>query len=288
MGDSPVRKAVIPAAGLGTRLLPATKVQPKEMLPVFALDAKGEAYVMPLLQLVFEQLFDGGYRDFCFVIGRGKRAIEDHFMVDPMFMEELGRRAKQQAYQHLQAFYKKIDQSAIVWVNQPSPRGFGDAVLKVKAYVGEESFLVHAGDTYIYSKKNNHLKRLVIAFAKNRADCTFLTQQIQDPRLYGVVKYRRRSKGVLKALEVVEKPEKLLSKTAILPVYAFSPKIFDELSDIPPGIGGEVQLTDGIQRLILHERGVYGVPLQVGESRLDIGNPSSYFHGLKLSYRKVL
>lgn len=287
MDDSPVRKVVIPAAGLGTRLLPATKEQPKEMLPVFALDAKGKPCVKPLLQLVFEQLFDAGYRDFCFVIGRGKRAIEDHFTADYGFVEELDKRAKEDASKSLKAFYRKIDRSTVVWVNQPEPRGFGDAVLKAKAYVGEENFLVHAGDTYIASKKSDHLNRLIAAFTENGADCAFLTQQIQDPRQYGVVKYVQGGKGVLKALEVVEKPEKPVSKMAILPVYTFSCRIFDALSDIPLGVGGEVQLTDGIQRLIARGGRVYGIRLQPREVRLDIGNPTTYFEGLKLSYRKA-
>ena len=284
MLDSQVRKVVIPAAGLGTRLLPATKEQPKEMLPVFALDAQGKACVKPLLQLVFEQLFDAGYRNFCFVVGRGKRAIEDHFTADLGFVNELEKKGKAQAARDLEAFYKKLDQSAVVWVNQPEPRGFGDAVLKSSAYVGEENFLVHAGDTYIASKKNDHLNRIVRTFTQNKADCAFLTQQIQDPRQYGVVKYTKKTKGVLKIEQVVEKPEKPLSKMAVLPVYVFSSRIFDTLRDIMPGVGGELQLTDGIERLITQGKDVYGLPLQQDEARLDIGNPASYFQGLEFSY----
>jgi len=123
-----MRKAVITAAGLGTRLSPATKELPKEMLPIF--HREGDRIVVkPLLQLIFEQLHDVGIREFCFVIGRGKRAIEDHFTPDPIFLRELRERGKGREAESLERFYAMLSDSSITWVNQPEPRGFGDAVL---------------------------------------------------------------------------------------------------------------------------------------------------------------
>src|SRR4029077_6501330 len=130
-------KAVIPVAGLGTRLLTATKVQPKEMLPVFAKEG-GELCIKPLVQLVFEQLFDFGIREFCFVVGRGKRAIEDHFSPDDDYLKRLTVQDKTASTHQaatasaLEKFYRRIDRASLMWVNQPVPLGFGHAVLQAR------------------------------------------------------------------------------------------------------------------------------------------------------------
>src|SRR2546428_12481865 len=123
-----VKKAVIAAAGLGTRLLTATKEQPKEMLPVYSREADKILRLKPMLQLIFEQLYDFGIRDFCFIIGRGKRAIEDHFTPDHNYLEMLQKRGGSSRNEHvldLKAFYSKIEHSTIFWVNQIQPLGFG-------------------------------------------------------------------------------------------------------------------------------------------------------------------
>ncbi len=137
-------KAVIPVAGLGTRLLTATKVQPKEMLPIFASEG-GELCIKPLVQLVFEQLFDFGIREFLFVVGRGKRAIEDHFTPDEDYLRRLTAREASPASSSaiasaLERFYRRVDQASIMWVNQPVPLGFGHAVLQARVFAGEDPF----------------------------------------------------------------------------------------------------------------------------------------------------
>jgi UTP--glucose-1-phosphate uridylyltransferase len=129
---SRIRKVVIPAAGSGTRLLPATKQQPKEMLPVFAYAAGGQLCVKPLIQLVFESLYGTGIRQFCFVVGRGKRSIEDQFTLDGVFVEYLEKHMKHAQAREMQEFYSKVRSSSIVFVNQAEPAGFGDAVLRAK------------------------------------------------------------------------------------------------------------------------------------------------------------
>jgi len=152
---------VIPAAGMGTRLLSVTKEQPKEMLPVFAKAMNGDLCLKPIVQLIFEQLYSVGFRDFCFIVGREKRAIEDHFTPDLSFISKLDSKGLDSTTGELQAFYKMIDDSTLVWINQPAPRGFGDAVLKAKGFAGNDRFLVHAGDSYFISKNAEHLRRLV-------------------------------------------------------------------------------------------------------------------------------
>jgi len=124
-----IRKVVIPAAGLGTRLFPATKEQPKEMLPIFSTATNGDVSVKPVVQMVFEQLYDVGFREFCYVVGRGKRGIEDHFTPDSNFVRLLEGMGKNGQATELEDFYEKLRTSTIMWVNQPEPKGFGNAVL---------------------------------------------------------------------------------------------------------------------------------------------------------------
>ncbi len=135
-----IRKVIIPAAGLGTRLFPATKEQPKEMLPIFSKTAK-VICSKPVVQMVFEQLYDAGLREFCYVVGRGKRGIEDHFTPDSNCVENLKNMGKNGQASDLEGFYNKLESSTIMWVNQPEPKGFGNAVLMAQPFVQNESCL---------------------------------------------------------------------------------------------------------------------------------------------------
>jgi UTP--glucose-1-phosphate uridylyltransferase len=280
-----IRKAVIPAAGLGTRLLPATMEEPKEMLPIFALGINGQIYVKPLLQLVFEQLYDGGIREFCFITGKTKRAIEDHFTQDYEYIAMLKRRSKFDLAEDLESFYKKLEDSRVVWINQPEPKGFGEAVHRARAFIGDEEFLVHAGDTYIITREGAHLKRLVKIHQELDADATLLLQRMEDPRQYGIVEVEKLAGENYRVNKAIEKPEKPTSKLAIMPIYIFRPVIFEALEKTPPGKGEEIQLTDGIQMLIDWKRKVYAIKLKPDENRLDIGSPETYWHALRLSYQ---
>ncbi len=269
-----VKKAVITAAGLGTRLLPMSKELPKEMLPIYA---KGldRIILKPLLQAVFEQLYDFGIREFCFVVGRGKRAIEDHFTPDWDYIRRMNERGKEGIASEMSRFYRMVESSTIIWVNQPEPKGFGHAVLMARPFVGKEPFIVCAGDTYIIS--NDFLRRMVEAHVN--ADATLLLQRVDDPRQYGVAVVE---KDIV--LRVVEKPKELISDKAIMPFYVFNPVIMDVLKELKPGVGGEIQLTDAIQGLIEMGRKVKAVFLRDDELRLDIGTPETYWEAIKLSY----
>lgn len=185
----------------------------------------------------------------------------------------------------LEAFYKMVESSTLVWVNQSQPRGFRDAVLKVKAFVGGESFLVHAGDSYFLSKNADHLKRLLKAGDELKADASFLVQEVEDPRRYGVVVGEKFSDGVVKVKRLVEKPEKPQSKLAIMPVYVFHSMILKSLEGTAVGHGGEVQLTDGIQNMVDRGLNVYGIMIGSDEVRLDIGSPDSYWEAQNLSHK---
>jgi UTP--glucose-1-phosphate uridylyltransferase len=282
-------KAVIPVAGLGTRLLTATKVQPKEMLPVFA-EEKGELCIKPLVQLVFEQLFDFGIKEFCFVVGRGKRAIEDHFSPDDDYLKRLSKGDEASPTAHrpagasaLERFYRRIDRASIMWVNQPLPLGFGHAVLQARVFAGDDPFLVHAGDAYVYSKNFGHLRRLVSSF-EDGAECAFALRRVSDPRQYGVA-IGKSARGLVAIEDIVEKPKAPKSNLAVTPVYIFKHSIFDAIKAAGRGVGGEMQLTDGIQRLVQSHKKVFGVELKPNEAWIDIGTPATYWDALGISYK---
>jgi UTP--glucose-1-phosphate uridylyltransferase len=226
---SVVRKVIIPAAGLGTRLFPATKEQPKEMLPIFSKTAHGDMMVKPVVQLVFEQLHDAGLREFCYVVGRGKRGIEDHFTPDADCIKTLEGMGKNGQASDLEGFYEKLESSTIMWVNQPEPKGFGNAVMMAQPFVQNESCLVHAGDSCIISKDMDYLKKLLSAFEQFNADAAFLVLEIEKPKQYGIVEGKEIEPGIFEVERVVEKPEKPATNLAIMAMYVFHPIIFKAL-----------------------------------------------------------
>ncbi len=280
-----IRKVVVPAAGLGTRLFPATKEQPKEMLPIFSRLKNGDVSVKPLLQIVFEQLYDAGFRSFCFVVGRGKRSIEDHFTPDYNSVFMLKNKGMKGQALDMDEFYGKLKSSTTFWVNQPEPKGFGDAVFLSRSFVQDEPFLVHAGDTYIISNGAEHISSLMRAHERLNGDATILVQEVENPKQYGVIEGNEIETGVYKVKRAIEKPEKPTTNLAIVAVYVFHPVIFKALEKTAPGKGKEIQLTDGIQTLIDWGLNVYAVRLNQGTVRLDIGSPETYWEALSLSYQ---
>lgn len=276
-----LKKAVIPAAGLGTRLLPITKELPKEMLPVIALSKKGELCLKPMLQAVFEQLYGAGFREFAFIVGRGKRAIEDHFSPDESFIQNLRNKNKKSPAEELQEFYEKINSSSIVFINQPKPKGFGDAVGRAALFTGEEKFLIQAGDDLIISKNNNHLKRAAKTFEEYDADAIFLLEEVPDPRKYGVITGKEIKPGIFKVASIVEKPLMHVSNLAIVALYIFKPIIYEAIKKVKPDKNGEIQLTDALKLLVAWNCQVYGLKLKSNERRIDIGTAESYLEMLR-------
>lgn len=271
-----IRKAVILAAGLGTRLLPATKEQPKEMLPIFGRGINGKPCLKPFLQLVFEELHKTGLREFCFVVGRGKRSIQDHFTIDDSFSENLKAGNKADLSRELSSFYDRIRDSAIAFAVQPKPLGLGDAVYHAKFFTGNEAFLVHAGDDLIESKTSDHFQRLFRVFEKYNADAIFFVKKVGDPTKYGVIVGEEVDGGVYRVKSIIEKPSRPPSNIAVLAVYAFNSQIYSAIQNTRPDKHGEVQLTEAIQSLIIEGRRVYAIELNQNEKRIDIGSPESY------------
>ena len=267
----PVEIAVVPVAGLGTRLLPATKSQPKEMLPVGR---------KPVVQYVFEELTAAGLRRILFVTGPGKTSIENHFDVNEELVQMLRDKGREEllaalAFERAPVHY--------FYTRQRQALGLGHAVLSARAFVGNDPFVVALGDSIIgLDCQSDIVGRMGRAFEERGAAAVIALEDVprDQVRNYGIVQPRHDTTGELVVLDdVVEKPsaEAAPSTLAIAARYVLSPAIFDALARTPPGVGGEIQLTDAIRRLIGDGQRVYGMVLRPGERRFDIGNFEAYF-----------
>jgi UTP--glucose-1-phosphate uridylyltransferase len=255
------------------------------MLPIFSSTADGYMAVKPVVQVVFEQLYDAGLREFCYVVGRGKRSIEDHFTPDRECVRTLEGMGRNDQAVDLELFYEKLKTSTIMWVNQPEPKGFGNAVLMALPFVQNEQFLVHAGDSCILSKDMDHIKKLLLTYEQVNADAAFIVLEIEEPRQYGVIDGDEVETGVFKVKAAVEKPDRPPTNLAIIAIYAFRPVIFEAIKATRPGRNGEIQLTDAIQKLVDWGSNVYAVRLDKNYAHLDVGSPERYWDALDLSRR---
>lgn len=277
-------KCVITAAGKGTRLLPITKELPKEMMPIFTRMYGTKRVVTPLLQYIFEQLYAINIRDYCFVVGREKRSIEDHFTPHDAYLRELSGE-----YRVLMSkFYERLRKSHLIWINQNRPQGFGDAVRLTERYIRGDEFIVHAGDVAVLSKTQHPVLRLIDVARKNpNISAVLLCKKIKDPKRYGVPSLERTSDSYYNVREVEEKPPKPKSNFGILPMYYFKSDIFDCLKKIKRGRGNEYQLTDAIQKLIDSGKKVVAIPIADSEIEIDVGTVESYKYSQDISYKKA-
>jgi UTP--glucose-1-phosphate uridylyltransferase len=240
-----IRKAVFPAAGFGTRFLPATKASPKEMLPLVD---------KPLIQHGVEEAKAAGIRDMIIVTGRGKNAIEDHF--DVSF--ELEATLEKKGDGKLHSLVRSIsDMGDFFYVRQNLPLGLGHAVLRAMDLVGEEPFAVILSDDVIDSKVPV-LRQMIDVYEKHSAGAVLAIQQVPREHVsrYGIIEGKKIAKGVYEIVDMVEKPkpENAPSDLAIIGRYILPPSIFPALQAIKPGAGGELQLTDAIRALLSKER----------------------------------
>jgi len=275
-------KVVITAAGKGTRLLPMTKELPKEMMPVFS-KLNEKKYVLPLLQLIFEQLFASDIKEYCFVVGRGKRSIEDHFTPDNSFLKNTSKKNKIE----ITNFYKKIQNADLFWINQNEPKGFGDAVKNSEKFIGDNDFIVHAGDVAIIGSKIHPVRRLIEAGKDPNVSAVLLFRKVSDPERHGVPTLEKISSKKFIVKKVIEKPKNPTSNLGLMPIYYFKPTIFKKLKKIKLGKGNEFQLTDAIQELIKNGEKVLSIPLLEKEKVLDVDTVESYMESQITSFRYV-
>jgi UTP--glucose-1-phosphate uridylyltransferase len=170
-----------------------------------------------------------------------------------------------------------------MYVQQSSPRGFGDAVLKAKLFAGKDSFLLHAGDDVILSPGNGHIQRLESAFFSNGADIALLVDRVERPEQYGVIEGRGIGDGLFRVEHLEEKPRRPKTNLAVIATYIFKPSIFCELERVEPDRNGEIQLTDAIGSLVANGKCV-AVELGAAEKRIDVGTPESYVACIRDSF----
>lgn len=263
MARHPVRKAVIPAAGMGTRFLPATKAQPKEMLPVVD---------RPSIQYVVEEAVAAGIDDILIITGRNKRSLEDHF--DRNFELEHQLRAKGKD-EDLADVIELADLADIHFVRQGEPLGLGHAVSVAAKHVGDHPFVVMLGDDIMHH--DTHLLADMIANYERTGASTVALMEVDPSEIsaYGCAAPEDREGHLCRIVDVVEKPkpEDAPSNLAIVGRYLFTPGIFECLEQVEPGVGGEIQLTDAIA-LLLKEEPVMGLIFE--EGRFDIGKKIDY------------
>ena len=183
----------------------------------------------------------------------------------------------------LEEFYHKVETSKIVWINQPEPKGFGDAVAHAEPFIGNEPFIVHAGDTIIFSK--NYLQKLITAFTREETGATLLAREVENPKIYGVIEPAKQENNIIHVKRIIEKPEKPPTNLAVVPVYIFDPIIFKALKLTKPSPKREIELTNAIQKLIDWGLKVTAVKLNKSEERIDIGTPETYWQALKITYK---
>lgn len=269
-------KCVLTAGGRGIRLLPLTKEIPKEMLPIYVKSKKSELILKPILQVIFESLYQYKIRKFCFIVGITKASVKNHFTPDFRLVKYLKKRNKRKIANNLDDYFKKLAGSKITFITQPKPIGFGDAIEHGRKFVGNDYFLLHAGDDIVISKNNNHLKRLESCFKKYNAEVACLIERVNNPTQYGVVNGPSLENGVIEIREMQEKPKKPRSRYAIIAIYIFSPTIFSYLSKAKRRSTSEKHLAEAFNIAIKKKAKIIGVLLKKGEKRIDIGTPETY------------
>lgn len=259
-----IRKAVIPAAGFGTRFLPATIATPKEMLPIVD---------KPTIQYIVEEALESGIEEILIISGHAKRAIEDHFDTDPALESTLKRQGKLK----LLSMVEEIANINIHYIRQKHMRGLGDAILCARSFMDNEPFAVLLGDDVVYNDVKPALRQLMDMYEDKQA--TILgCQEVapNDVSAYGIVKGEKTDNpALLRVLDMVEKPakEEAPSRFAVLGRYIITPDIFPILEKTKPGKGGEIQLTDALQTLA-GQKAVYAYNFE--GKRYDVGNKLGY------------
>lgn len=258
-----VRKAIIPAAGLGTRFLPATKAQPKEMLPVVD---------KPALQYIIEEAVNSGIEEILIITGRNKKSIEDHFDKSVELELELEAKGK---YDLLEEVRKISDMVNIHYIRQKEPKGLGHAIYCAKSFIGNEPFAVLLGDDIVYAEKPC-LKQMIEAYEAYKT--TILGVQkvaSEDVSKYGIVAGKHIEDRVYKVKDLIEKPsmQDAPSNIAILGRYIIRPAIFEILESTQPGKGGEIQLTDALRDLAQREA-MYAYDFE--GRRYDVGDKQGF------------
>jgi len=259
-----IRKAIIPAAGLGTRFLPATKAQPKEMLPIVD---------KPTIQYIIEEAIASGIEEILIITGRNKKCIEDHFDKSVELEMELEKNNKKEMLEMVRSISNMAN---IHFIRQKEPKGLGHAVHCAKTFVNNETFAVLLGDDIVYNEEKPCLKQLINCYDEYKTSVVGVqTVDPQNVSKYGIVNGINIEDRVYKVKGLVEKPklEEAPSNVAILGRYILTPRIFEILENTKPGKGGEIQLTDALLTL-LDEEAIYAYDFE--GKRYDVGDKQGF------------
>jgi UTP--glucose-1-phosphate uridylyltransferase len=259
-----IKKAVIPAAGYGTRFLPVTKSQPKEMIPIVD---------TPVIQYVVEEAVASGITDILMIIGKGKRAIEEHFDRSPILEESLIQKENYEMLEKIRAISRMAN---IHFIWQKEMNGLGDAILHAKYHVNNEPFAVLLGDTLVKSENGPVTRQLIDVYEQHKSSVVALEEV--KPELvhrYGIIDGKKITENVYQASDWIEKPspEEAPSNLAIASRYIFTPEIFTYLENIKPGKNNEIQLTDAMREMVKHHP-MFG--MKFSGKRYDIGNKMGF------------
>ena len=283
-----IRKAIIPAAGLGTRFLPATKAQPKEMLPIVD---------KPTIQYIIEEAINSGIEEILVITGRNKKCIEDHFDKSVELEHQLSINHKDELLELVKDISDMVD---IHYIRQKEPKGLGHAIYCAKTFVGNEPFAVLLGDDIVYTDENEEpcLKQLINCYDEHQSSILGVqTVEYKNVSKYGIVDGVETEDRVLRVKGLVEKPniDEAPSDVAILGRYIITPRIFEILERTKPGKGNEIQLTDALLDLIKEEE-IYAYNFE--GIRYDVGDKLGYLEAnieyalrkpeLKDSFREYL
>ena len=258
--DKKIRKAIIPAAGLGTRFLPATKAQPKEMLPIVD---------KPTLQYIIEEAIESGIEEILIITGRNKKSIEDHFDRSVELELELEHKGKVEMLEMVKSISYMVD---IHFIRQKEPKGLGHAIYCAKSFVGNEPFAVMLGDDIVYNEGKPCLRQLMDCYDEYKTSVLGVQTVLDgDVDKYGIVDGLKIEGNVTKVKGLVEKPsvDEAPSNMAILGRYIITPSIFEILERTKPGKGGEIQLTDALLEL-MSEEAIYAYNFE--GRRYDVGD----------------
>ena len=258
--DKKLRKAIIPAAGLGTRFLPATKAQPKEMLPIVD---------KPTLQYIIEEAIESGIEEILIITGRNKKSIEDHFDRSVELELELEHKGKVEMLEMVKSISNMVD---IHFIRQKEPKGLGHAIYCAKSFVGNEPFAVMLGDDIVYNEGKPCLRQLMDCYDEYKTSVLGVQTVLDgDVDKYGIVDGLKIEGNVTKVKGLVEKPsvDEAPSNMAILGRYIITPSIFEILERTKPGKGGEIQLTDALLEL-MSEEAIYAYNFE--GRRYDVGD----------------
>jgi len=280
-----MKTVVITTGGLGTREATITKTIPKTMLPLYTKSKyDSDPLLKPLVEIIFDNLYENGFRKFCIIINSSyKQTIKNHLTNDEQFVNILKKRSHyhdKRFLKTLSKLYKRIDNCEIIWVSQKTPMGFGHALLSAKKFVGNDDFLLHAGDTYFPNYQ--FLSKFVKSFKTDkRITCNLLLESKRLLDGYGIAQVKKQN-GQNIVFDVEEKPKKPKSNLVILPVYAFKPVIFDALKRTNHGYNSELQVTDAIKTMIDNDEKI--TAMKIKQKWFDIGTPQRYFGALKHSF----